>query len=126
MTLISKNVYRDKLDDIVNKYNNKYHSTIKMKPVDLKSNTYINLVILLKYQNIRMFLQQITLQIGVKKFLWLKKLKALFLGHIVFVILTEKKLLERFMKTIWKKKTNQREFRIEEVIKKKGDKLCVK
>ena len=55
-----------------------------------------------------------------------KKLKALFLGHIVFVILTEKKLLERFMKTIWKKKTNQREFRIEEVIKKKGDKLCVK
>ena len=57
MTSISKNVYRDKLDDIVNKYNNKYHSTIKMKPVDIKSNTYINLVILLKYQNIRMFLQ---------------------------------------------------------------------
>ena len=32
----------DKLDDIVNKYNNTYHSTIKMKLVDLKSNTYIN------------------------------------------------------------------------------------
>ena len=31
MTLISKNVYIDKLDDIVNKYNNAYHSTIKMK-----------------------------------------------------------------------------------------------
>ena len=42
MTSISKNVYIDKLDDIVNKYNNAYHSTIKMKPVDVKSNTYIN------------------------------------------------------------------------------------
>ena len=38
MTSISKNVYIDKLGDIVNKYNNTYHSTIKMKPVDLKSN----------------------------------------------------------------------------------------
>ena len=42
MTAISQNVYIDKLDDIVNKYNNTYHSTIKMKPVDVKSNTYIN------------------------------------------------------------------------------------
>ena len=33
---ISKNIYIDKLDDIVNKYNNTYHSTIKMKPVDIK------------------------------------------------------------------------------------------
>ena len=41
MTSISKNVYIDKLDDIVNKYSNTYHSTIKMKPVDVKSNTYI-------------------------------------------------------------------------------------
>ena len=39
MTSISKNVYIDKLDDIVNKYNNAYHSTIKLKPVDVKSNT---------------------------------------------------------------------------------------
>ena len=42
MVSISKNVYIDKLDDIVNKYNNAYHSTIKMKPVDVKLNTYIN------------------------------------------------------------------------------------
>ena len=42
MTLISKNVYIDKLDCIVNKYNNTYHRTIKMKPVDVKDNTYIN------------------------------------------------------------------------------------
>ena len=42
MTSISKNVYTDKLNDIVNKYNNIYHSTIKMKHVDVKSNTYID------------------------------------------------------------------------------------
>ena len=36
MNSISKNVYIDKLDDIVNKYNNTCHSTIKMKPVDVK------------------------------------------------------------------------------------------
>ena len=35
-------MYIDKLDDIVNKYNNSYHITIKMKPVDVKSNTCIN------------------------------------------------------------------------------------
>ena len=42
MTSISKNVYIDKLDDIVNEYNNTYHRTIKMKPVDVKDNTYID------------------------------------------------------------------------------------
>ena len=40
MTAISKNVYIDKLDDIVNEYNNTYHRTVKMKPVDV--NTYID------------------------------------------------------------------------------------
>ena len=40
MTPVSKNVYIDKLDDIVNKHNNTYHTTIKMKPVDVKLNTY--------------------------------------------------------------------------------------
>ena len=42
VTSISKNVYINKWDDIVHKYNSTYHSTIKMKPVDVKSNTYIN------------------------------------------------------------------------------------
>ena len=40
MTSISKKVYIDKLDDMVNKYNNIYHSTIKVKPIDVKDNTY--------------------------------------------------------------------------------------
>ena len=42
MTTVSKNVYYDVLDDIVKKYNNTRHSTIKMKPIDVKDNTYIN------------------------------------------------------------------------------------
>ena len=42
MTAISKNVYIDKLDDIVNELNNTYHRTIKMKTVDVKDNTYID------------------------------------------------------------------------------------
>ena len=41
MTSIPKNVYNDKLDNIVNEYNNTYHRTIKMKPIDVKNNTYI-------------------------------------------------------------------------------------
>ena len=42
MTLISKNVYIDKLDGIVNEYNNTYRRTIKMKSVGVKDNTYID------------------------------------------------------------------------------------
>ena len=42
MTSISENVYINKLDDIVSKYNNTYHITIKIKLVDVKSNTQIN------------------------------------------------------------------------------------
>ena len=41
MTAVSKNVYTDKLDDIVNEYNNTYYRTIKTKPIDFKDNTYI-------------------------------------------------------------------------------------
>ena len=39
---MTKNVYTDKLDKIVKKYNNTYHSTIKMKPANVKVNTYID------------------------------------------------------------------------------------
>ena len=41
MTAISQNVYIDKLDDIVNEFNNTYHTKIKMKPIDVKDNIYI-------------------------------------------------------------------------------------
>ena len=42
MTSVLKNVYIDKLDDIVSEFNNTYHRTIKIKPVDVKDNTYID------------------------------------------------------------------------------------
>ena len=42
MTSASRNEYIDKLSDIVNEYSNTYHRTIKMKPVDVKDNTYID------------------------------------------------------------------------------------
>ena len=42
MTSISKNVYIDKLDDIVREYNNTYHTSIKMKTIDVKHNTCID------------------------------------------------------------------------------------
>ena len=42
MTSISKNVYINKLHDTVNEYDNTYHRTIKMKPVDVKDNAYID------------------------------------------------------------------------------------
>ena len=40
MTSISRYMYIDRIDDIVNEYNNTYHRTIKMKPIDVKDNTY--------------------------------------------------------------------------------------
>ena len=48
MTSASKNVYINKLDDIVHEYNNTYHRTIQMKPVDVKDNTYIDSMELIK------------------------------------------------------------------------------
>ena len=69
-TSISKNAYNDKLDDIVNKYNDTHHGII-----DVKSNTYIgsskemnNKKSKFKIQNIKTFLQKVTLQIGQKTF----------------------------------------------------------
>ena len=73
ITSVSKNVYINKLDDAVNKYNNTYHNTIKMKPVDthIDSSKEINnkilsskLMILLEYQNLKTFLQKAMFKIG--------------------------------------------------------------
>ena len=41
-TLVSKIVYINKLDDIINEYGNTYHSTVKVRPVDVKSRPYID------------------------------------------------------------------------------------
>ena len=56
ITSVSKNVYIDKLDDIENKYNNTYHRTIKMNPIDVKDNTYYILVeqLMIKILNLKL------------------------------------------------------------------------
>ena len=56
MTLVSKNVYIDKLDDTVSENNNTYHRTIKMKPVDVKDNTLLILKkkLMIKIQNLKL------------------------------------------------------------------------
>ena len=57
MTSVSKNVYIDKSDDIVNEYNNTYHKTIKMKRVDVKDNIYILILLktlMIKILNLRL------------------------------------------------------------------------
>ena len=55
MTAVSKNVYINKLDDIVNEYNNTYHRTIKMKPTEVKDNTYIDSIkkLMIKILNLK-------------------------------------------------------------------------
>ena len=94
MTAISKNVYFDVSDDIVNKYNNTGHRTIKLKPIDVTDDSYaecnedidkkvlkLKLVTTLEFQNTKTFLLKDTLQIGRKKFLLLVGLKIQFRGH---------------------------------------------
>ena len=95
MTSVSKDVYIDKLDDIVNEYNNTYHRTVKMKIVDVKDNKYIDFdkevnnkdpkfkigdhVKISKYKNI--FTKGYTPNWSEEVFA-IKKLKIQFHGHI--------------------------------------------
>ena len=90
MTSISKNVYIDKLDDIVDEYNNTYHRTIKMKPIDVKDNTYIDSMDLHFEKEVNNKdpkfkigdYARISCQIDLKKFLSLVKLKIQFQEHM--------------------------------------------
>ena len=86
------------LDDIVDKYNNAVHRTIKMKPIDVTGDSYdeynedfnkkiLNkkLAIMLEFQNTKTFLLKDMLQIGQKKFLLLVKSKIQFFGLMLLV-----------------------------------------
>ena len=138
MTSISKNVYIDKLDDRVNEYNNTYHRTIKMKPIDVKHNTYIN---------IDKEVNEKDPQFKVGHHVRISKYKKIFPKHYapswsedVFVISKVKNAAPwtyvindlngaEVIETFYEKelqKINQEEFRIEKITKKKGDKLYVK
>ena len=138
MTSISKNVYIDKLDDIVNEYNNTYHRTIKMKPVDVKDNTYIDFkkevndrdpkfkvgdhVRISKYKNIfaKGYMPNWSEEVFV-----IKKVKNTVPWTYVINDLNGEEIIGTFYEKELQK-TNQKEFRIEKVIKRKGDKLYVK
>ena len=97
MTAVSKNASLDVLDDIVDGYNNTYHKKLKMKPIDVKSDSFIEYnkesnekdpkfkvgdhVRISKY-----ILLKDILRTGVKKFLLLAKLKIQFHGLMLVVI----------------------------------------
>ena len=107
MTFVSTNVYIDKLDDIVYEYNITYHRSIKMKPIDVKDNTYIdNTYIMLEFLNTKTFLLKDIHQIGLKKFLLLVKLKIQFHGHMLLMISMVKKNSKRLIKRIQDRKSN--------------------
>ena len=106
ITAVSKNVYFDVLDDIVNKYNNTVHRSIKMKPIDVTSDSYAEYkegsnvnepkfkdgdhVRISKYKNI---LLKDKHKIGQKKLLLLAKLQIQLRGL-------------KWWKNFWKKKKN--------------------
>ena len=126
-----KNDYIDKLDDIVYKYNNTYPSTIKMKPVRVKSNTYIDsskeindidhklkLVILLN-----IFAKGYTPN-WLEEVFVIKKVKNTVPGTFVINDLNGEEIAGTFYEKELQK-PNQKEFRIEKVIKRKGDKLYI-
>ena len=100
----------DKLDDVVNEDNNTYiliiHILNILKKLMIKI-LNLKLVIMLQHQNTKKFLLKDILQIGLKKFLWLKKLKILLHEHMLLMISMMKILLERFMKKKYKEKTNK-------------------
>ena len=138
MTAVSKNVYYDALDDIVKKYNNTWHSTIKMKPKDVGDNNFTEYVEESNKKD-RKF------KVGDRD--RISKYKNVFpKGYVpnwseeVFVVIEIKNTVpwtyeindlngEKIVGSFYKKelqKTDQKEFRIEKVIKRKGDKLYVK
>ena len=137
MISVSKNSFVDKLDDIVNKYNNTYHSTIKMKPIDVKSSTYIDsskeineedpkfkigdIVRISKYKNI--FAKGYVPNWSEEVFV-IKKVKNTVPWRYVVRDLNGEVVGTFYEKEL--QKTNQKEFRVEKVIKRKGNKLYVK
>ena len=136
ITSVSKNVYINKLDDIVNEFNKTYHRTIKKKPIDVEDNTYIDFekvdkdlkfkigdhVRISKYKNI--FAEGYTPNWSEDVFV-IKKVKNTAPWTYVINGLNG----EEIIGTLYEKelqKTNQKELRIKKVPWKKGDKLYVK
>ena len=138
MTAISENVYFDVLEDIVNKYNNTVHRTIKMKPIDVTDDSYAEYnedfnkkgpkfkvgdhVRISKYKNI--FAKGYTPNWS-EEVLVIKKVKNTVPRTYVINDLNGKEMTGSFYEKELQK-TNQEEFRIKKILKRKGDKLYVK
>ena len=128
-------MYIDKLDDIVNEYNNTYHRTIKMKPADVKDNTYIDFEKKVKYKDPKF---KIGDHVRISKYKnifakgympnWSKevfvvsKIKNTVLWAYIINDLNGEEIIGAFYEKDLQM-TNQKEFRIEKVLKRKGDKL---
>ena len=131
-------MYIDKLYDIVKEYNNEYHTSIKMKPVDVKDNTYIDFkkeinnkdpkfkvgdhVRISKYKNIfaKGYMPNWSEEIFV-----ISKIKNTVPWTYVINDLNGKEIISTFYEKELQG-MGQNEFRIEKIIKKKGTKLYVK
>ena len=138
MTAISKNIYFDVLDDIVDKYNNTYHKAIKMKAIDAKSDSFAEYneesnekdpkykvsdhVRISKYKN--SFGKGYAPNWSEELFV-VKKIKNTVPWTYEISDLNGKEIIGRFYEKKLQK-NNQKEFRIENVIKKKEKKLYVK
>ena len=139
MTSVSKNVYIGKLEDIVNKYKNICQSIIKMKSADVKSNTYIDsgkrindkypkfkngdIVRASSYKNI--FAKRYTPNWSEEASV-IKKVKNTVPSIYVINDLNGKEIVGKFYENKLKQKHIKFEFKIEKVIKRKDNKLCLK
>ena len=130
-------MYIDKLDDILDEYNNTYHTTTKMKPADVKDNTYINAgkeinnkdpkfkvgdhVKISKYKNIfaKGYMPNWSEEVSV-----IKKVKNTVPWTYVINNLNGEEITGIFYEKELQK-TNQEEFRIEKVIRRKGGKFML-
>ena len=137
MTVVSKNVYTDKWDDVINEYNNNTFRTIKMKSIEVKDNTYIDSVKEVNDKDPK-FKVDNQVRNSKNKNIFAKGYGPYWSGD-VFVIKEVKNtdpstyvitdLNEKIIGTFQEKelqKTNQQGFRIGKVIKGKGNKLYVK
>ena len=138
MTAISKNLYHNVLDDIIDQYNNIYHRTIKMKPIDVENGSFAEYneqsndkdpkfkvgdhVRISKYKNI--FAKGYAPNSSEEIFV-VKKIKNTVPWAYVISDLNGEEIVRSFYEKELQK-TNQKEFRIEKVIKRKGNKLYAK
>ena len=137
MTALSKNVYFDVLDNIVNKYNNTVHRTIKMKPIDVTTDSYAECnedsnkrnprfkvgdhVRISKCKNI--FAKGYAPNWSEEIFV-IKKVNTAPWTYVISDLNGEEITGSFYEKEL--QKTNQEKFRIEKIIERKGDRLYVK